>query len=376
MKKIIKKTGSFIARRPLISFLSALVLLFVIVFISGYVRTAEDVSNGITIGKKTVRVMRASDGAYAQLSGQVKKDGETTIIAQVSGIVHDIYVTDGQQITRGQRLVYVSDTYSGGSRAGVAYKIADRQAQLQDTTFEKNMSIIDDQRDDVNKTGSITSEIARKQYTIQKRNTEANYDITRLQQQQAGITAALHVPTAPFAGVVDHVFVSRGDIVNPGDHIAVVNATEQTITLVVHLSAELADVIRVDQPSKVKIGDEWIDVLPRHLSRGPAQDQSFIITYEIDARYRDSVINDAFVDVSIPVETHNGEQWTLLPLDAVRLMSDGAMIFVANGENAQAISVETGRIVGGMIYVRADIDPEAQIIVDRTVFDGDTIVIK
>ena len=80
--------------------------------------------------QKTVETARVGDRQYTELSGKIEKEGIITIIAHVSGIVHKIYVVGGQPINVGQKIAYISETYSGGSTAAVGYEIALCQLQM------------------------------------------------------------------------------------------------------------------------------------------------------------------------------------------------------------------------------------------------------
>lgn len=375
MTNLMKKISVLISRYPLVVLLIALGIIYGVILISIFLRTDTENDDVYSIGAKKVQAIRMHDSRYATVYARVDKDGEVMIVSQTSGIVSDVHITDGQKVARGQRMIQLTDTYGGGNSAAIAYKIAERQNALQRETFEKNMSIVDDQRDDVSKTDDKASSIERKQFTIQKRNLEAQRDIVQLQQQQAGISAALYAPVSPFHGVVDHVFVSRGDMINPGDKIAAVNADSQQTRLVTNVSATLANVIDVNVPSKIRIKDEWVEILPQHLSRGLADEQSYVMTYEIPEELGTQLVNNAYVEIMIPLEK-NDSSWTLMPIDAVRLMNNATVIFVVDGDRARSIAIESGSVVGGLIFVRGDIDPEARVIVDRNVFEGDQIIVQ
>jgi multidrug efflux pump subunit AcrA (membrane-fusion protein) len=375
MKVFVKRIGKRITHRPLLSFLLALVVLFVIIFVSNKIRSQHDVLSEIPLTEKIVSTVRVDNGQYADLSGHVEKDGVVTIVAGVSGIVHGLYVNDGQMVYAGQRIAYFSDTYSGGSSAAVGYQIAQRQAQASNETFDKTMGIIDDQRDDVKKTDDLAAEIARKQYTIQKRLAESDHEIAQLQQKQAAIMSAMYAPVSPFTGSVDHVFVSRGETVNPGDKIAAINADEQSVKISVKLSPALARSVDVTRPSVITVDSQKIEVLPQNLSRGVADEQSYVLTFTVDEQYIDLFEHNAYVPIAVAIETFTSDaNKILMPLDAVRIMSDKTVLFVVEDGRAVPKEVQKGEIVGGFIFVSGDLAPGDHVIVDRNVFDGDRIM--
>ena len=379
MGKQAKKFGKIIARYPIASFVVALIVLFALIFFSNKIRSQHSDEIVDDVSTKIVDTMRVEDGQYAELSGQVEKDGVITITSSVSGIVYDVYVDDGQDINVGQRVVYLSDTYGGGNSAAIGYQIAARQSQSSSETFDKKMGMIDDQRDDVKKTNDLEAEIARKQYTIQKRDTEASHEITQLTQKQAAVGAAMYAPTSPFSGVVDHVFVSKGETVSPGDKIAAINANEQTVEISVNLSPALASIVDVSRASVVSVDGESIEILPKNLSRGVADNQSYILTFSVDEQYIDLFEHNEFVSVNVPVETASDSESdgeVLVPLDAVRLMSDKTVLFIMQDDIAVSREVQSGEIIGGFIFVNGDVSQGDDIILNRNVFDGDRVMIE
>jgi len=377
MKKMIKKSGDFIQRHELFSFFVALGILFIIIFLGSKMRIQSDDVSVQQVTQKNIETMRVGDKQYAQLSGKIEKEGIVTIIAHVPGIVHNIYVSSGQVVGVGQKIAYISETYSGGNTSAVGYEIAARKSQTQDETFDKKIGIIDDRRDDVRKTNDIDATVVRKQYTIQKRNTELEFDITELQQKQAAIGAARYAPVSPFKGIVDRIFVSRGDTINVGDRIAVINADNQSMRMTVNLSPALARVVDVSQQSIIFVDGQEINILPQNISRGVADNQSYVMTYDIDQKYAQSFIDNEYISISIPMETWLlSRDEMLIPLDAVRLMNDDTVVFVVEDGVARSKIVISGGIVGGFIFVQGDINDGDEIIINRNVFDGDSVVAK
>ena len=136
-----------------------------------------------------------------------------------------------------------------------------------------------------------------------------------------------------FKGVVERVFVLRGDTVNVGDRIAVVNSDEQSMQMVVNVSPSLASVVDVSRPSVMSVDGQEISVFPQNISRGIADDQSYVLTYDIDQKYADLFVNNEYVEVFIPIETKaQSENEILVPLDAVRLMNEGSIIFIVEND--------------------------------------------
>ncbi len=376
MKKYIKKTGNFIKKYPMTAFCISLAILLIIIIIGNKIREvkgAEEIEVELT---KKVSTIQIKDKQYVNLSGQVEKDGVVTIFSQISGVINKVYVEEGSEINQGKSIVYIADNYSGGNSASVSYEMANRQAQTQDETLEKQLDAIDYQKKIANKIDGKEGKIARRQATIQKRNTEMQYDLTMLQKKQSAINVSYHTPTSPFTGTVERVFVKKGETVNAGNKIAVINSNEKELGVAVNISASLASVIDVESPSILNIDDEKIEVLPTYLSKSEIDNQSYVVIYELEDNYIDKVANNEFIDISIPVNAQVSENEIIIPLDAVRLMNDKSVVFILEDGVAKSREVTTGDVMGNFIVVHGGVGEDDLIILDRNVFDGDRVEVK
>ncbi len=373
MKKISKKVGDFIKKYPMGFFFVSLVILLIIIIIGNKIREVKDIEEVKTESIKKVSTIQIKDKQYVNLSGQVEKGGVVTIFSQISGVINKVYVEEGSEINQGKSIVYIADNYSGGNSASVAYQIAERQVQNQDETIERQLKVFNDQRKVARAIEGKAGKIARRQATIQKRNTEMQYDLTILQEKQAAINVSYHTPTSPFTGNVERVFVKKGETVNAGSKIAVINSNDKELSIAVNISSSLASVIDVENASILSIGDEQIEIFPTYLSESEIDNQSYVVIYELEDKYIDKVANNEFIDISIPVNAQVSENEIIIPLDAVRLMNDKSVVFILEDGVAKSREVTTGDVMGNFIVVYGGIGEDDLIILDRNVFDGDRV---
>jgi len=132
---------------------------------------------------------------YVEVQGNVDTDQNVVLNAEYSGILTDIYVKEGQKVTKGQRLAKIDD---GGLSSQVAQQ--ETQLALAKTTFERQQRLWEQK---------IGSEI---QFLQAKTNYEAAKNANKQLQSQLGKT----IITAPFSGVVDNVIADPGQVVTPG----------------------------------------------------------------------------------------------------------------------------------------------------------------
>lgn len=132
---------------------------------------------------------------FIEVQGNVETDENIIIYPEFSGILTNVYVEEGQQVRKGQRLAKIDD-------GGMSSQLARQEAQttLAKTTFERQKRLWDQK---------IGSEI---QYLEAKTNYEASQAATNQLRSQI----AKSVITAPFSGVIDDIIAEQGQVVNQG----------------------------------------------------------------------------------------------------------------------------------------------------------------
>lgn len=132
---------------------------------------------------------------YVEVQGNVETDQNVVLNAEFSGVLTNIYVKQGQQVTKGQRLAKIDD-------GGLSSQVAQQEAQLAlaKTTFERQKRLWDQK---------IGSEI---QFLQAQTNYEAAQNANRQLRSQLSKT----IITAPFSGVVDDIIADPGQVVTPG----------------------------------------------------------------------------------------------------------------------------------------------------------------
>lgn len=135
---------------------------------------------------------------FIKIQGNVETKQNLVIFSQYSGILDKIYVREGQDVKRGQRLAHIDD-------GGLAQKLlqARAEAELRATTFERQKRLW---------AQKIGSEI---QYLQAKTRAEsARQSVQQLQSQLA--KTRIH---APFDGRIEALFSDQGQVVTPGAKI-------------------------------------------------------------------------------------------------------------------------------------------------------------
>ena len=135
---------------------------------------------------------------YLELQATVQTKENIVLNAEFGGVLQQVYVTEGQKVSKGQTLAKIDDGGLGSQLAQM-----ETQAALAKTTFERQQNLWNQK---------IGSEI---QYLQAKTNYEAQLKAVAQMKSQIGKT----VVRAPFSGTIDDVITEKGSVVGPGSPI-------------------------------------------------------------------------------------------------------------------------------------------------------------
>lgn len=209
------KTTSFIKARPIAS-LALLFVLFVAILALGKVFEKKNVEAPKKEAAKAVEVYSIGESPKAAFQAKIEKSGVVKIIAQTSGVVQGVSVTEGQEVFQGQQLISLSSNYQGGNAASVQRQIAQTQYQNVLDTYDNQRSLIDNQRkvaDETQENSEKLREITRQSWDdtnwlIQQNQDQINEmktTLERLQSDPAGNAEAI-------AGLESSIFQLEGSI--------------------------------------------------------------------------------------------------------------------------------------------------------------------
>lgn len=132
---------------------------------------------------------------FIELQGNVSTKQNIIIFPEFAGLLSQVYIKEGQRVSKGQRLAIIDD-------AGLSQQLAQLkiQAQLAKTTFERQDHLWKQ---------NIGSEI---QYLQAKANFETQEQAVKQLEKQLEKT----IIRAPFTGTIDDIITERGNVVAPG----------------------------------------------------------------------------------------------------------------------------------------------------------------
>jgi RND family efflux transporter MFP subunit len=298
---------------------------------------------------------------FLEIQGNVTTKNLIVITPEYNGILINVYVKEGQKVSKGQLLANIDD-------GGLGQQVAQLQIQseLAKTTFERQKRLWDQ---------NIGSEI---QYLQAKSTYESQAKAVSQLNQQIAKTKVI----APFSGTIDDVITAQGSVVIAGQ-------------------SQLMRIVNLDNMYiETDVPENYIT----NIIKGKTVEVSFPIlgkTMAATVRQAGDFINPANrtfkVEVSIPnkekdikpnltaklkINDYTNENALLIPQSIISENAEGEQyVYVVNEKNskslgvAQKVIIKTGRTQGDIIEVLEGIKDGAEIIKEgaRSVEDGQTV---
>lgn len=464
-KNIFKKISSIFEKWPIFS-LIILLLIFISLLVIGRKKTKQKTNLDEVIEPKVVEIY---DFAQPTLETQalVDKTGYLKIVAQTSGVVNKIYVKEGEDIKRNQKLVYLSSNYQGSNvsslqrqKAQKAYNFEKdhlddnkhlialqkalveeksnnedeikkiKQNSLNDTNslLEFNLDMITkidekleklkdansnhsndeaimqleaqksqvwsgvnqlrsakynldyelEEDTPVEKLADLNKDLTLKQLDLQEKALELKVEVAKIDYNLALLSESLSVPVTPFSGRVEKIFVKKGQVVSPGQIIALVSADDNESSLIVDLPKNLAEKINFNKNAKLIFEDKNIAVVPTFQSNDVVSNNLYSFYYQIPEIYQSKFSFNQVLTIKLPL---NSNQDSLLaPIDAIYQTQNDSFVYLAASREAQLVAqtqeVELGEVLGNLVVVKSGLDENSQLILNRNIVNNDLIEIS
>lgn len=227
------------------------------------------------------------------------------------------------------------------------------------------------------KLNELQKEVTQNQLDIQLKMLDMNVEIGRLQVQLARIAEGTMNPVSPFAGTIQKVEVRLGQSVNPGSVLVVLagdNGVDSSI--IAYVSKAAASQIAANVSSKVYVNNQTVELVSSYTSTDAVLGNLYAIYYTLPKKYDHLVTDGSVVEIDIPFTTSDGAaKDTYIPLDTIHQTSNGAYVFIVDKSRATSKHIKLGEVFGEMVSVDG-LNGFENVIVDRTVVDGDRIEVQ
>ena len=299
---------------------------------------------------------------FVELQGNVSTKQNIVIYPEYSGVLTNVYVKEGQNVSAGQALAKIDD-------GGLGQQLAQMQIQadLAKTTFERQERLWNQK---------IGSEI---QYLQAKSNYEAQEKAVKQMQKQIAKT----IVRAPFSGTIDDVITEQGTVVGPG---------QSQLFRLVNLNSMY---IETDVPESYlthvtvgKVVEVNFPVLNKSLTAKVRQAGNFInpanrtFKVEIAIPNKDKTIKPNLT-AKLKINDYTNEKAILIPQSIISENAEGEQyVYTATTKNdsiaeVNRVIIKTGKTDGDYIEVLSGLLNGTQIIEEgaRSVKDGQEVKI-
>lgn len=330
-----------------------LITLFVLILIGliGYritTNTAASGNNNNKADKKPPTMVDAivlSEKDFSNvisLSGSIEANENVEIRSEVSGIVEQIYFTEGTNVNKGQVLLKVNDI--------------ELRAQLSQATTKQNLASENERRA---KLLLQKEAISQEEYDI----ASAEFRSLKAQSQLIQAQIAKTSIRAPFSGKIGLRNISPGTYVTPSTLITkLVSSNQVKITFSIPekyaTGVENNTTVNITMPNssesfsaKIYAIDPEIEIATRTLKVRAIADNP-----------ANKLIAGTFATVELPLK--NIKNAILVPTEAVIPIQNGKVVYIASNGKAKEVKIET--------LTRTDKD----VVVTSGVKAGDTLVVS
>jgi len=299
---------------------------------------------------------------YVELQGNVSTKNLLVIYPEYAGILTNVYVKEGQKVTKGQTLAKIDD-------GGLSQQLSQVQIQADfaKTTYERQERLWKQK---------IGSEM---QYLQAKSSYEAQNKAVSQMQQQLEKT----IVKAPFSGIIDDVITEQGSMVSPGGSqlIRILNLDEMYIETDVperHLTTITKDKnVEIEFPVLGKSINSKIRETGNYIN--PAN-RTFKV--EIALPNNDKEIKPNLT-AKLKINDYTSEKALLIPQSIISENTEGEQyIYIITNKKgksgvAKKVIIETGKTQGDVIEVVNGIKNGAEIIQEgaRSIKDGQEVKI-
>ncbi len=313
-----------------------------------------------------VTVFEVKDTVFSRfvaIQGNVETSENILIYPEFQGVLTNVYVKQGQQVSRGQVLAKIDD-------GGLSSQLAQLQTQyeLAKTTYERQQRLWDQQ---------IGSEI---QLLQAKTNMEASESAVNQLQSQLGKTSI----RAPFSGVIDEIITEQGSVVGPGGMalMRLVNLSDMRVKAAVPenylQSVAKGDPVKINFPAIQETVDGKISVVGSFIN---PTNRTFQVEVEIPNTQQKIKPN---LMANLQINDYTNEASVAIPSNCIIENATGeTFVYVlkekdGNTPQVKRTQIETGKKSNGFVEVLSGLS-NADLIVNGgalTLKDGARITIQ
>ena len=217
---------------------------------------------------------------------------------------------------------------------------------------------------------NLSREAAQKQLDIQEKALSLSLEASSLSLKLAQILEATMYPAAPFDGVIERVYVTPGESVNPGTPLVVIHGA-QTLKAIAKVPRDIAQKLSPIDIATITFDDTEYSSAPLYISTEATDGSLYSAIFNIPSDFQNSVSDNEYVIVELPVGMPSTTTSVpFIPIDAVYQSADESYVFIVKNGKAESKKVTLGPIVGSYVQVESGLLKNDEIILTRSVVNG------
>lgn len=247
---------------------------------------------------------------------------------------------------------------------------------------QRNVIYQTDSKNEPAALSNLQKDTTLKQLDIQEKSLDLGKDVAILNEKLARLNESLMYPTSPATGSVEHVNIHVGQMVSPGMVIATIRADKGETVITASVPQQVAMSVNRMESAHLSVNGKDIALATLSVSREATDGTLHTIVWTAPATIQDSLTNNTFVSIKVPLHTAAAKTNEVsIPLDSVYQTEEKSFVYVVttddNGiKHATSKEVTVGTITGSFVTIQSGLTPQDEVIVTRSVQDGDAISIQ
>lgn len=371
-----RRLFSVLEKRPNISFIVVLVLLFGVIFLASLSRNPEEITEEATQAPKTSRLFPVRESGFVTATAKVKKSGVVDIVALTGGTVQSVNVRVGQNVGIGTTLVTLTNDYGvnaprlSAEKARLESEFTNRVFSLQEEINRRERKIADkdDELTDREEKNAIQT------LKVELERLRLNRETARLDVAIANASDAVLRPKSLAAGTVEFIGVRTGENIAAGTLIATIRGTKSVDTLTASLPNDIARFLNPNGLATLILGDERFPLAQGYLSKGENALGLRSLTFPVSTEVAGKLTESEFVSILLPLK--NDVNQFFVPIDAILSGANGDSVIVLGANNvAEEKSITLGDTIGSFVVVKNGLGENDAVLMNRGIAPGETVEI-
>lgn len=294
---------------------------------------------------------------FVEVSGSVESRKNITLSAETLGNIERIYVTEGENVRRGQLLLKLNDEVLRNNIREVETSL-----ELAESVYQKRKNLWDK---------NIGTEIQFLEAKNNKETLESKLATLRSQLKQANITA-------PFSGSIDKLSVREGEMAQPGTPLLRMVSLEE-MYIEADLSESLVGRFKAGQPVIVtfpSLEETFVSTISAVSNVIDENNRTFSV--EIKMPETDYLIKPNMISV-VKLKDFEKNNAVIVPTNLIQMDKYGDYIYVMKEADtlnvARKIKVEKGKTYKNKTLIEEGLSGDEMLIDDgfREVTDGNVV---